>query len=412
MNRTVMIIVGSLLFLAALVIGVLLAGFLWFASVSRPMVIPPAPATRSAELVPMPADNPPKIETPAAPKDAVVYTSDFTGEVGAEWSHTKISKTPTKRPYLGGFVEQPVTFAHTNLPKHKYVRVTFDLFLLRSWDGSSKPWGEKIFDIEVAGGPRLLHTTFGNCGFFRDNNEQAFPDTFPCRPHPAWTGASEKQTLGVKQGWGGPDRTFDVSSVYKMVLTFPHEGPGLSMTFKATMRKYKDKTWGLGNFKVETLVKGAKLNDEQLAQCWRELGDADPTVAFKAQWRLIEAGEAATTYIGAHLADPCNPTDADLAKWLDETTAEEWAIAGPAFMRLKSGGLRTANLIDSRLASDPPNTKYTWLQRELASQLKDYPESQTELRQHRAKRALEVINTATSRKMAERIPMHASGDVP
>ena len=159
------------------------------------------------------------------PVGVLIYANALSSSPGSEWSATNIAITPKdQRHYLGDFRKQSVTLSLNPLPEHRQLRVSFDLLLMQSWDGSSKYWGECFWDLDVINGANLIHTTFGNCGFFCDNNEQAFPDNWPCGPHPAWTGSVEHQTLGVIQSWGGPDRTFDCSSVYHFDLAFPHIG--------------------------------------------------------------------------------------------------------------------------------------------------------------------------------------------
>lgn len=87
---------------------------------------------------------------------------------GTEWSIATVSRTKKgNRPYLGDFVPgQPVTLTLGALPPHKLVRVSFDLFLQRSWDGSSPIWGATRWDMELGDGRSLIHTSFCNCGFF------------------------------------------------------------------------------------------------------------------------------------------------------------------------------------------------------------------------------------------------------
>jgi hypothetical protein len=66
----------------------------------------------------------------------VVYTNDFEGAVGAEWSNSKTETTPVgNRKFLGQFSNQTVSFTLTNLPTHNIAVVSFDLLVIRSWDG-------------------------------------------------------------------------------------------------------------------------------------------------------------------------------------------------------------------------------------------------------------------------------------
>ena len=74
---------------------------------------------------------------PITASASVLYSNDFEGAVGNEWSHTSTSTTPTgNRNFLGEFNPQTVTFTLNDLPTHSELNVSFDLFILRSWDGS------------------------------------------------------------------------------------------------------------------------------------------------------------------------------------------------------------------------------------------------------------------------------------
>jgi hypothetical protein len=118
-----------------------------------------------------------------------VYSNDFHTAPGEEWSGRDIARTPAgNRPFFGPFGGESVTFTLAHLPPHKMIRVDFDLCVINPLDGSSPTWGPDVWDLSVVNGATLLHTTFDNCGFFSDNNEQAFPDEFNCgKPHPGWS---------------------------------------------------------------------------------------------------------------------------------------------------------------------------------------------------------------------------------
>ena len=58
--------------------------------------------------------------------------------------------------------------------------VSFDLFIIQSWDGNHPTWGPDLGELNVADGPPLLHTTFTNVPDFR----QAYPAGHPGGDHP------------------------------------------------------------------------------------------------------------------------------------------------------------------------------------------------------------------------------------
>jgi hypothetical protein len=228
----------------------------------------------------------------AAAAPIPVYSNDFEHEPGTEWSKREIARTPAgNRPFLGMFGGESVTFRLGKLPPHKMIRVEFDLYVINPVDGSSPIWGPDVWDLSVIDGPTLLHTTFDNCGFFSDNNEQAFPDEFNCgKPHPGWSGAAERRTLGYTHSWGGPDRTWDCSSVYHFAMEFPHEQESIALAFTSFSKEDKDgEAWGLAHFAVdaEADVPAHPPGSRKLGELWEDLAGADPMRAFEAKWALI-----------------------------------------------------------------------------------------------------------------------------
>src|SRR5688572_10858426 len=116
---------------------------------------------------------------PAPARAEVVYSNDFEGTVGPEWSRTNTERTPVgDRGFLGQFGAETVTLSLNNLPPHSQLTVSFDLFLLRSWDGSGEDeFGPDTWSLAVDGGPRLIHTSFSFPGY--TTSWQSFPGQFP-----------------------------------------------------------------------------------------------------------------------------------------------------------------------------------------------------------------------------------------
>ena len=100
---------------------------------------------------------------PIQPAHAIlVYSNDFEGGVGAEWSSAMTETTPVgSRGFLGRFDNATITLTLA-LPTHTGVTVSFDLFILQSWDGNDTEFGPDIWELMVDGGPTLVHTTFTN----------------------------------------------------------------------------------------------------------------------------------------------------------------------------------------------------------------------------------------------------------
>jgi hypothetical protein len=214
--------------------------------------------------------------------DTVVYRNDFDAKPGSsfpEWSSSRITHSSRTRPPKSGSLEpQPVTNVESpkgkrrflgefggpridptartgvrqtvrlkldKLPAHSEVTVSFDLLILRSWDGSSPQYGPDRFSLKVEGGPTLLDTTFSNNP--KLDSDKSFQD-YPRRGSLPQSGAATVKTLGY--GYFG-------DSVYHMSFTFPHATDSLTLEFASDLFEGKgteDESWGLDDVKVSVNV--------------------------------------------------------------------------------------------------------------------------------------------------------------
>ena len=172
-----------------------------------------------------------------------VYTNDFEGVVGAEWSSTSVSTTPVgARKFLGDFRIGTVSLTLTGLPSHTEVKVSFDLFIIGGWVGNSSVWGPDSWALRVDGGPTLLYTTFSNSG-----DDQAYPGTFPGDSHLFQTGAAEIHTLGYSL-----DAFLGITdSVYNLSFTFAHSPSSLILNFTGGPGVGIGQSWGIDNVVVQ-----------------------------------------------------------------------------------------------------------------------------------------------------------------
>jgi filamentous hemagglutinin family protein len=185
-----------------------------------------------------------------------VYSNDFEGEVLSELSNTSTDTTPVgNRRFLGRFSgSDSVSLTLDNLPPHEQATVSFDLFIIQSWDGNEiyccngLVIGPDIWKLSIVDGSTLLHTTFGNAEA-NSPREQAYPDAFPGGQNPPGTGAAENNTLGYK--FGDPPK--DNDSVYQLSFTFDHSDSSLQLNFSSALPGYtgiQDESWGLDNVRV------------------------------------------------------------------------------------------------------------------------------------------------------------------
>jgi hypothetical protein len=185
----------------------------------------------------------------------VVYRNNFDGAVGSEWVPTGTDVTPTGRRFLGQFTgADSVNLTFGTLGPHSHVTVVFDLFVLKSWDGSQvfHPQfggilGPDAWDLSVTGGPTLLHTTFSNIDQAGLYFSQAYPGAYPGSTNAPRTGAVETNSLGYAS-FG--------DSVYHLAFTFAHTGSTLQLVFSSSMvdgtgsDTIDNESWGLDNVGV------------------------------------------------------------------------------------------------------------------------------------------------------------------
>jgi hypothetical protein len=219
-------------------------------TIPGPTPTPTFSPTPSPTASPTPAPTP----TPTPTPTPFVYRADFEGTAvaGAEWSARTTDLTPEGgRRFLGRFAgNEAVTLSLGGLPAHRSVTVSFDLYVIQSWDGDgSLGSGPDIWGVGVVGGSTLLQTTFSN---YNGTNgifiPQHYPDAFPGTGvlHPGRTGAAENNTLGYTNG----DRQ---DAVYRLTFTFSHDQGSVALRFAGQgLQGNLDESWGLDNVQVQT----------------------------------------------------------------------------------------------------------------------------------------------------------------
>jgi len=174
-----------------------------------------------------------------------------------EWSNDTRDITPSGRVFLGQFSNQTVSLNLADLPTHQTVTVSFDLFVLGSWDGNisinqgGNQVGPDIFRLSYgSSGGELFRTTFSNWepGSASEEVRQAYPGTVPTGDFPGRTGAAENNTLGYTHS-GYPGNIQD--AVYHLSITFPHVDGTLQMNFGAEgLEEIANESWGIDNVQV------------------------------------------------------------------------------------------------------------------------------------------------------------------
>lgn len=193
-----------------------------------------------------------------------VIDSDFEDEVPPEWQGcaNDLSQTPRgERGFLGEFGNQTVCLSLSDLPQHNRVLVTFDLFILRSWDGNvisttsvmdaaayPEYWTSGIIGPDRwqlhADGIQLIDTTFSN--WMLPGVTQAYPGSYPTGFYPPRHGASESSSLGYNF------RTVtNQDAVYRISRVIEHKDANLLLEFTGLgLQNIDDESWGLDNVKI------------------------------------------------------------------------------------------------------------------------------------------------------------------
>ena len=177
-----------------------------------------------------------------------VYQNDFQGSVGTEWSPATTSTTPAgARRFLGQFNKAPVTLTLAPVRLHGTVRLSFDLFIIGSWDGNyvSATAGPDVFDISEQGGPTIIHTTPPTPPLA--GQHQAYPGTYPeaGAQYPSNTGAAEVNTLGY------PCSGSCTNAVYHVDVTYAHRDDAINLIFSApALESIDNESWGIDNVAI------------------------------------------------------------------------------------------------------------------------------------------------------------------
>lgn len=223
-----------------------------------------------------------------------IYHNDFEQMVGPEWSHTSTAMTPSGRQFLGHFGNDQVTLTLMNLPQHERVSLSFQLFVINSWDGNRTDaggdncgsgfvsLGPDEWRVDVIGGSTLLYTTFENNE--PENHVQAYPGTYPGVDFPSRFGASENDTLGY-----GQDAVYSFPNFFHN-FTFDHSGNTLTLQFTGGphLQCLADESWGLDNICVDLI----NVNAAPVITC------AAPVILWSPDHELVDASSTFT------VADP------------------------------------------------------------------------------------------------------------
>lgn len=178
------------------------------------------------------------------PETTILYNQFSPSDNSVAWDPAEFRETvaPNGERFMGEFSNEGISMTVSCLPAHTDVRLTFDVYVIRSWDGT-KPVGSTIgpdiFQVTLPDtSTTLLTTTFTNWQGF----QQAYPGSYPADLHPTYTGAMAINTLGYTYAGIHQD------SIYRISLNIPHTGDTLTVHFASMgLQPIDDESWGLDN---------------------------------------------------------------------------------------------------------------------------------------------------------------------
>ena len=344
----------------------------------------------------------PAAATQPAERPVTVYKNDFEKAAGRHWSSAKLSTTPKGgRKFLGEFSNDTVSLKLAGLPPHRRARISFELFIIRSWDGNdARPLAPDVLEVSLGDGRVLLRSTF--C---LTTGNQSFPDAVGQGSYPAATGAAEHRTLGFDY----PTER-NVNSVYKLTFLLPHTARTLTLRFKASdLEPISNESWGLDNVKVEVLPTGPPTpSKKQLDKLWRDLGAKDPVNAFAARWALIAAGDAAVDLLAVRLAErPKDDLTAKVAGLIKQLDDNKWRVREKATEELRKMLPQVRPQLSAALKALPKDASL-----ELRTRLEDLLKGPAQspgmptgpaLQRLRARHVLQVIGSAKAKALLKKL---------
>jgi len=342
-------------------------------------------------------------------KPVVVYAADFEKPVGAEWSVRTTEATPKgNRRFLGQFCNGRVTLRLDRLPRHRYLRISFDLFIILSWDGNyppdgPEPYGPDIWSLKVKDGPGLLHCTFAEWPV-APSDKQSFPDDYPGPAHPRRCGAAATGTLGYVRR--DPD-SFD--AVYRLSFVFAHSDAEVTFAFEGSGLQFAaDESWGLDNVKVEAFARERALAPKAMAALWAQLADHDPVKACGAMAPLVLAGDSAARFLAERLPVPA-VDERKVARLLAELDADDWKVRDGASAALRGMGSAVVPRLRAALRGPVSLEVKTRLETILAALAKTDDPGLDAPRLHRAFRVLAAGRGLRSLRAMKRLRQAARG---
>jgi len=232
-------------------------------------------------------------QSPALNPGRIIY-QDYLNS-SEHWSDSSLATTPNVQQIRGPFHAETVTLQLDHLPQHQWMKVSFNLLIRGTWDGSSKIWGPDLWSLTSRGGPRLIFATICNMGAWAVNDEQSFPDDYTAPvSYPARTGAAEGpvQLDSYQAVHGG------LYTTYPIEVVFPHTGGSVTLDFQGIYDDPEaEQAWGLNSVSVAISSESFTSDAALLPGLWRDLASPDGVTANEALWKFVGAGDLAIAFL-------------------------------------------------------------------------------------------------------------------
>ena len=171
------------------------------------------------------------------------FEQSFPGQIGIQGYNQSVA--PRGQTFLGEYGNQTVPLTVGCLPEHNSLLISFDLYVIRSWDGNATISGPDHWKLELQGrATPLMDTTFSNWSWSR----QAYPGSFSTGDYSYQTGAAALLELGYYY------EVYPKDAIYHIIMTVPHTGELATFNFSASgLAALTDESWGLDNVSVVPL---------------------------------------------------------------------------------------------------------------------------------------------------------------
>ncbi len=174
-----------------------------------------------------PGDNHDQVVVQVAYQSLAFADTFSSSPLDSRWSDGERLTTTTGIDYLGDFtLSDELHLIFGNLPPHRRVTVSFDLYAIGGWQGNAgAPVG--LWEFGQAGQPALLSTTFCN----ELTCQQAFPLNYPDGSFAGGEGAVGVDELGYS---GVKDTRYHLSFSFRHKVSRP--GPAVPLHKPAARR--------------------------------------------------------------------------------------------------------------------------------------------------------------------------------